>query len=35
MAGGTVHIVMAGNPTIPSGAFFDAPPLDLRPVGHV
>jgi phage terminase large subunit len=23
-AGGTVHIVMAGNPTIPSGAFFDA-----------
>ena len=24
MAGGTVHIVMAGNPTIPSGAFFDA-----------
>src|ERR1700724_2463417 len=24
MAGGTVHIVMAGNPTVPSGAFFDA-----------
>lgn len=24
MAGGTVHVVMAGNPTIPSGAFFDA-----------
>ena len=24
MAGGDVHIVMAGNPTIPSGAFFDA-----------
>lgn len=24
MAGGIVHIVMAGNPTIPSGAFFDA-----------
>jgi hypothetical protein len=24
MAGGTVHIVMAGNPTIPSGAFYDA-----------
>ena len=24
MAGGKVHIVMAGNPTIPSGAFFDA-----------
>src|SRR6202521_2915570 len=24
MAGGNVHIVMAGNPTIPSGAFFDA-----------
>ena len=24
MAGGEVHIVMAGNPTIPSGAFFDA-----------
>jgi hypothetical protein len=23
MAGGNVHIVMAGNPTIPSGAFFD------------
>jgi hypothetical protein len=24
MAGGDVHIVMAGNPTLPSGAFFDA-----------
>lgn len=24
MAGGMVHIIMAGNPTIPSGAFFDA-----------
>jgi hypothetical protein len=24
MAGGQVHIVMAGNPTIPAGAFFDA-----------
>lgn len=24
MAGGDVHLVMAGNPTIPSGAFFDA-----------
>jgi hypothetical protein len=24
MAGGKVHLVMAGNPTIPSGAFFDA-----------
>jgi len=24
MAGGKVHVVMAGNPTIPSGAFFDA-----------
>jgi phage terminase large subunit len=24
MAGGEVHLVMAGNPTIPSGAFFDA-----------
>jgi phage terminase large subunit len=24
MAGGTVHIVMAGNPTVPSGPFFDA-----------
>src|ERR1700722_17758945 len=24
MAGGTVHIVMAGNPTMPAGAFFDA-----------
>jgi hypothetical protein len=24
MAGGVVYIVMAGNPTIPSGAFFDA-----------
>jgi phage terminase large subunit len=24
MAGGVVHIVMAGNPTVPSGAFFDA-----------
>lgn len=24
MAGGKVHIVMAGNPTVPSGAFFDA-----------
>jgi len=24
MAGGNVHIVMAGNPTVPSGAFFDA-----------
>jgi hypothetical protein len=24
MAGGTVHIVMAGNPTVPSGAFYDA-----------
>src|SRR3984957_19989956 len=24
MAGGNVHIVMAGNPTSPSGAFFDA-----------
>ena len=24
MAGGKVHIVIAGNPTIPSGAFFDA-----------
>jgi phage terminase large subunit len=24
MAGGDVHIIMAGNPTIPSGAFFDA-----------
>ena len=24
MAGGTVHIVMAGNPTVPAGAFFDA-----------
>jgi phage terminase large subunit len=24
MAGGKVHIVMAGNPTTPSGAFFDA-----------
>jgi hypothetical protein len=24
MAGGIVHIVMAGNPTVPSGAFFDA-----------
>ena len=24
MAGGNVHIVMAGNPTIPSGAFYDA-----------
>jgi hypothetical protein len=24
MAGGTVHIVLAGNPTIPSGAFYDA-----------
>jgi hypothetical protein len=24
MAGGRVHIVMAGNPTVPSGAFFDA-----------
>jgi phage terminase large subunit len=24
MAGGSVHIVMAGNPTVPSGAFFDA-----------
>lgn len=24
MAGGRVHIVMAGNPTIPSGAFYDA-----------
>jgi phage terminase large subunit len=24
MAGGKVHIVMAGNPTLPSGAFFDA-----------
>ena len=24
MAGGKVHILMAGNPTIPSGAFFDA-----------
>jgi phage terminase large subunit len=24
MAGGKVHFVMAGNPTIPSGAFFDA-----------
>lgn len=24
MAGGVVHIVMAGNPTAPSGAFFDA-----------
>lgn len=24
MAGGKVHIVMAGNPTIPSGAFYDA-----------
>jgi hypothetical protein len=24
MAGGNVHIVMPGNPTIPSGAFFDA-----------
>jgi phage terminase large subunit len=24
MAGGTVHIVMAGNPTVPSDAFFDA-----------
>jgi hypothetical protein len=23
MAGGKVHVVMAGNPTIPSGAFFD------------
>jgi phage terminase large subunit len=24
MAGGTVHIAMTGNPTVPSGAFFDA-----------
>lgn len=24
MAGGNVHIVMAGNPTVPAGAFFDA-----------
>ena len=24
MAGGEVHVVMAGNPTLPSGAFFDA-----------
>ena len=24
MAGGKVHIAMAGNPTVPSGAFFDA-----------
>src|SRR5208337_4702583 len=24
MAGGKVHLLMAGNPTIPSGAFFDA-----------
>jgi len=24
MAGGQVHIVMAGNPTVPSGAFYDA-----------
>jgi phage terminase large subunit len=24
MAGGTVHVVMAGNPTLPSGAFYDA-----------
>lgn len=24
MAGGVVHVVMAGNPTVPSGAFFDA-----------
>jgi phage terminase large subunit len=24
MAGGKVHVVMAGNPTIPSGAFYDA-----------
>jgi hypothetical protein len=24
MAGGNVHVVMAGNPTIPSGPFFDA-----------
>ena len=24
MAGGKVHVVMAGNPTLPSGAFFDA-----------
>lgn len=24
MAGGKVHIVMAGNPTLPSGAFYDA-----------
>jgi phage terminase large subunit len=24
MAGGVVHIVMAGNPTVPSGAFYDA-----------
>ncbi|MGC2223684.1 MAG: hypothetical protein WA624_15695, partial [Methylocella sp.] len=24
MAGGKVHIVMAGNPTVPSGAFYDA-----------
>jgi phage terminase large subunit len=24
MAGGVVHVVMAGNPTIPSGAFYDA-----------
>jgi len=24
MAGGTVHIVMAGNPTVPAGAFYDA-----------
>lgn len=24
MAGGQVHIVMAGNPTVPSGVFFDA-----------
>jgi len=24
MAGGTVHVVMAGNPTVPAGAFFDA-----------
>jgi hypothetical protein len=24
MAGGNVHIVMAGNPTVPPGPFFDA-----------
>src|SRR3984957_11693643 len=28
MAGGTVHIVMAGNPTVPPGAFFDPFPQE-------